>query len=152
MHTEYIELGSVRITDLSIAEMQNGRPIIEVSKAQILKVELRTMVAAERPLIQFFFGIILMLPGIYFSRLIWDWLIEGGTLYIDLPLACILLIPAGLWIAVSAFKRQILFHVYTADGSRKILCDRELTETEIGQFASNANQRFGYSIRNLLQE
>jgi len=145
-----IRLGSVYITETSISEVQDGIQIVEVPKSEISKIELIRAVSAERPLLQFITGLILTVPGFYFSRVIWEWFFNGGVLYADITLAATLLIPLGLWIAFSAYRKRILFLVHSGNKKRKILCDPKNSLSEINRFADSASQRFGYVIENIL--
>ncbi len=145
-----ISLGPVHITDTEISQISDGILMIKIPKSEITRIELKRTIAAERPFIQFAFGLLLTVPGFLSSRVLLAWLLYGGTLYADVTLIFLLLIPVGLWFAFTAFRKRNLFHVYTHSDKRKILCDPTSTPEELRRFATEAEVQFGYSVFDML--
>lgn len=146
--TDGFTLGTVRVTGKEIAELAGGTPVVQIPKADITRIELTRTTGAERPLAQFIFGLALAAPGFFFSRVLWSWLLFGGTLYIDVTFWFILLIPVGFWLAISAFCRRTLLLVHTATDRRKIVFRGKLKDDEIVAFVVQAKDRFDYPIQN----
>jgi hypothetical protein len=149
--TEALTLGSVRISEKGISELSDGTPVVEIPKGDISRIELTRTTGAERPLAQFIFGLALAAPGFFFSRVLWSWLLFGGTLYVDITFWFILLIPVGLWLAITAFRQRILLLVHTATDRRKVVFRGNFTVDEIVAFVDCAKERFRYQIQTSLR-
>ena len=145
-------IGSVRVTANDVSEMADGHAVVSVPRVDITHIELKRGIAAERPLLLFLFGLLLTLPGGYASRGLWSWLCFGGTLYVDVTLWLILLLPVGVWLACSAFRRRVFLHVHTLNDRRKILFRKNHSPAEILEYVKYVSDRFGYSIHNTMSE
>jgi len=145
-----LTLGSVRITAEDVAEVADGTAVVLVQKSGITGIEMKRALAAERPIPQFLFGLALTIPGFFFSRVLWSWLLFDGTLHVEITLWFILFVPVGLWLAFSAFRKRVLLHVHTERDHRKIVFKGRHTSEELRSLAAKANERFGYTIHVLL--
>jgi len=130
--------------------LSDGKPVIQVSKSDIKSIELKRAIGAERPLPQFIFGLLLTVPGWYFSRALWFWLFSGGRLVVDVTFWSIAMIPLGLWLAISAFRKRTILHVHMRNDHRKILFQTANTSAEIKAFVRRAQEQFGYCVTDSL--
>ena len=147
-----ITLGSVRVTDAAVTELSGGTPAVQIPTADITQIELKRTIGAERPLLLLLFGILLTVPGFYFTRILWSWLLFGGTLLVDVTLSFLLLIPVGLWIAITAFRRRVLLHVYTSNDKRKLVFKGKHTQEELRTFIGKIRERLSCPVRDLLRK
>src|SRR5262245_21031783 len=100
-----VEYSGVRVSENSIAETPSGRPVVEVSRADILEIALRHGFASERPVVVVACGTLLIAIGSIFVRHLIMWLWQGGVIYVEEGFG-IGLIVLGALVASSALRRR----------------------------------------------
>jgi hypothetical protein len=141
-----VECSGARVSENSIAETSSGRPVVEVSRTDILDIALRHGFASERPVVVVACGTLLIGIGLIFVRHLLMWLWQGGVIYVEEGLG-IGLIVLGALVASSALRRRYFVAVRTASDLRKLSFGREAARDETVTFVGRAGQMLGCPVR-----
>jgi hypothetical protein len=144
VETAYLEHGPVRIGTDGAAEMDHGRALVRIPRADIQRLELLYGSGAERPLICIILGVVLAIIAFAGPVMLALATIRHGSVPAKLVTSIAFIIPA-LWLLDLAFRQRWYVRVQTIRGSRKLLFARGSDAAELERFVVSAKARYGYS-------
>ncbi|HWE95966.1 MAG TPA: hypothetical protein VG269_18530 [Tepidisphaeraceae bacterium] len=129
----------------SLREVDSGRVMVLLSRADIRRVTLRHGSPAQHPVVQVIAGFIMLamgaLPTLYFLH----WMREGGRFI--LHIATMFLFPVlGVWFIYGGFIRRHYLDVETSTGNKKLQFSGKPQLVEIRSFLKTAENSFGYKV------
>jgi hypothetical protein len=141
---DYLEHGTVRLGTEGAAEMDQGRAIVRIPRAEIVRLELQHGSGAERPLVCIALGLIVTVIALAGPAILVLAVLRHGAIPGKLVTSVAFIIPA-IWLLDLALRRRWYVQVHTRRGSRKLLFARHSNQSELEQFVATAKARFGYS-------
>jgi len=148
MHQDIEEnvFANVEISESGIYEISGRRRIVNIPRSQIRNITFTRTIAAERPIAQIVFALLLIVVGLYGFKAILQWLTEGGILYIDISFGYLLFLPLGGWLLMSAIKKKMLLLVKMDSDQRKVVFNQNHEIEKVREFLSKSQRQFGYHI------
>ena len=143
---DFIECGSVRISNDAIRQLSGKRTIIHVPRSSVRHVELARRIGAERPAVHIISGALLVGIGCIGIEMLYTMLIADGIFAPFRVLGLLLLMPVGFWLIITAFTKKTQLYVTMENDRRKILFDRKTDHQSIKEFIHQARARYGYAI------
>jgi hypothetical protein len=144
LDTEYLEYGAVRVGRDGVAEMDHGRPLLRISRTDIVRLELVHGSGAERPLVCIVLAIALALIALAGPVMLALAVLRHGSVPGRLVTSIAFIIPA-VWLVDLALRRRWYVLVHTRRTSRKLLFTKGADAAELNRFVLSAKARFGYS-------
>lgn len=139
----HLQLDSVRIAQSGVAEMDGGRPLVFVPRADVVQVEAVYGVGAERPVIMLVLGLIMLTVGLWpVAMMVRGWT-PGFILSAKAVTAVAFFLPAG-WLLQLSVRTRWYLRVQQRRGSRKLLFARTQEQAAVEAFVAEARSRFGY--------
>lgn len=135
---------NVEFSIQSISLLDQRSKIVSVAKEDIRIITLKYGFQSERPFVEVFFGIALVLSGLYFIVNFILHILVNRIAYTDMLLS-ILLLPVGIWFIADGFKKRLYFEVTLDNDKRKFPLDKNPNKGELQKFIKMASQ-MGYSI------
>lgn len=149
---DFLEYGSVRISDDAIRQLSGSRTVIHVPRKTIHRIELTRKTGAERPIAHIAAGALLVgIAGIGIEMLYTMIAVDGEFAPFRI-LGLLLMLPVGVWLIATAFIRKTQLYVTMKNDRRKILFDRSSDLQKIQEFIEQARTRFGYAIEDSMTE
>jgi hypothetical protein len=133
----------VKVSTEFVSEVDNGRILASVKKADIQRIELASGCGAERPALQLGFGIamtaLLPIGLIPFLAGNWGlWRYETGFAFFGI---------LGAWLIWETLRRRTYLLMTTRSDRRKLFFRGKIDPARMTEFLSNAETQFGYTIR-----
>jgi len=149
-----IKLSTVRISQKGVAELDAGRESIFIPKEKIKSIHLLYGCGVQRPVVLIICALtLIVIPLYFFLPPLWELFSSlasskehgGGRAlqFFALPLA---LVPIGLWLLYSVFKKTFYLMIKTETENKKLVFHDTVSRAELYQFTEQANNDFGYSI------
>jgi hypothetical protein len=136
---DHLEEFGIRATPEGLFEIDSGRMMVFIPRADVLKLSLVHGRLAERPLVQTITGAFLLT---FASWPIW-WLLRHG--YWRTAAAFIIFPIAGLWMLFQAFRNGDYLEVHTPRGVRKLVFHPHPNPQEAATFTRSLKDRFQYA-------
>jgi hypothetical protein len=140
-----IQYDSIKAWDAGIGEMDQGRAVVFVPRAEIRGLELAYAPGAERPLATIVLGVFVLavsvIPIVYLLGVLFGGAALNIKIFLILGLA-----PLGLWLLRFAVKKRLILVVHTAKGRRKMVFQSSKDLDAIRDFVHQAGNRYGYSV------
>ena len=142
--TDEIRFHNVGFSSLNISLFDKQYKLAVVAKKDVHQVILKYGFQSERPFLQVFFGIGLILIGTYFIVNFILHVLINRIAYTDMLLSVILL-PVGIWFIVDGFRKRLYFEVILDNDKRKFPLGKNPDKGELQKFIQIASQ-LGYPI------
>jgi hypothetical protein len=147
-----VEYLGIRFGPLSIAELQDGRPVVSLQTKEIVDIVLRRGIQAERPVFQSILGVVFLIGGLYAIISAAVWLVKGGTLVLSprgivFHLALVLAIPIGLWLVVGVLRPSLFLEVQLRNDRWRFRFSNRPDPSTLNRFLAEAERITGRSIR-----
>ena len=104
--TDFLEFGSVRISDGFVSQMSGKQTIIRIPRTDITSIELTKRAGAERPFAHIVCGILLLSVGGIGIEMLYTMIAVDGEFVPFRVMGLLLLIPVGLWLIISALSKK----------------------------------------------
>ncbi|HEX4954816.1 MAG TPA: hypothetical protein VF017_15610 [Thermoanaerobaculia bacterium] len=137
----------VRIDDQVVASVKGGQTTFALPREKVRDVRLRFGFQAERPLLQLLLGLLLAAVGALQIPGAYEFVVHGGTIYLDVMVFLLLLVPLGAWLMAHGLRRGFYLFVEVPNDRFKIPFRGRPTREAIVDFLSIARARTGYSIQ-----
>jgi len=140
-----IEFAGVRFGLDDVSELEDGRVMVKVPKAQIRRIALREGFYSAHPVVQVIAGIVLSGIAVPPTWHLATWIVGGGT-FVSIEAWLIAFMFIGPWLVYDALKRGRYLQVETVAGRKKLILDRRADARALEEFLAAVEQRLGYSI------
>jgi hypothetical protein len=129
----------------SLREIDSGRVMVLLPRADIRRIILRHGSPAQHPVIQVIAGFVLLAIGLFPALHLLHWMRYGGTIILEENL--LFLFPVlGIWFIYGGFVRRHFLEVEIPIGNKKLQFQGKPQLREIRSFLKAAENRFGYKV------
>ena len=118
--------------------------LLSIEKKDVQKITMKYGFQSERPVIQFIFGIALIVAGLYFIVNFFLRILVYRVADLDFLLS-LLLLPLGGWFIVDGSRKRYYFEVLVENDKRKFPLGTKPNKDELKKFLSSISQ-LGYII------
>ena len=118
--------------------------LLSIEKKDVQKITMKYGFQSERPVIQFIFGIALIVAGLYFIVNFFLRILVYRVADLDFLLS-LLLLPLGGWFIVDGSRKRYYFEVLVENDKRKFPLGKKPNKDELKKFLSSISQ-LGYII------
>ena len=142
---EQVQVGNILITDDRLAELDEGRIVLSVSRADFRGGDIVIARICKRPYLLSLISVAMIVLGSYTARSVIVWWRYGGQHYADL-IMMILLIPGGIWFLWEAWRRGPMIVVRAGTGTVRLEFKSPAGEQGLAALQSAASER-GFKLR-----
>lgn len=136
----------------AIWEAENGRVVFQVAKDAALSCELMRGSPEQRPAVSLGLGVALLAPAIVVIVRFLDAIYDDRAWGNRLEFALIICGMIGAWLILQvAFKRRYFLKVTTPDVVHRLVFQPTAKLSELRDFVSDVNAKYGWSINERLQ-
>jgi putative Mn2+ efflux pump MntP len=135
---DHLESNGIRATPEGLFEIDSGRVMVFIPRADVVKLSLAHGRLAERPFVQAIIGALLLA----FGALAIGWLLLIG--YWKTVASAVVLPIVGLWMLVHSFRDGDYLEVQTPRATRKLVFHPALTPQEAIDFTRCLKDQFQY--------
>lgn len=118
--------------------------LLSIEKKDVQKITMKYGFQSERPVIQFIFGIALIVAGLYFIVNFFLRILVYRVADLDFLLS-LLLLPLGGWFIVDGSRKRYYFEVLVENDKRKFPLGKKPNKDELKKILSSISQ-LGYII------
>jgi hypothetical protein len=142
-HADAIQLGNVRVGVDGAAEMDEHRRLVDIPRADIVRVDGVYTVGGERPAVTLIIGLALVAFAIVPIATLIDVFRRGGTYYIEWAAAAVGALLIAAWLIHLSVRRRWVLLVTTRRDRRKLLFPKDVTQVDVEAFVAQAKAQFG---------
>lgn len=136
--------GGIQCDGKSLREIDSGRVMVLLPRADIRRIILRHGSPAQHPVIQVIAGFVLLAIGLFPAVHLLHWMRYGGMIILEGNL--LFLFPVlGIWFIYGGFIRRYYLEVETPTGNKKLEFRGKPQLSEIRSFLSTMKSTFGYN-------
>jgi hypothetical protein len=141
---EPIQIGNILISPDRIAELDESRIVVSISRTNFRGGEITVARVCKRPYLLTLLALGIAL-GVLTARGVMEWLWNGGTVY-DASLWMLLMIPSGCWLLYQAWRQAPMFLIETEKGKVLLEFKGARTPRAVADL-ERAAQEHGYALR-----
>lgn len=130
---EAVSYASVEIGPDGVAERDARGRVVFVPRAEIRRIVLRRGIAAERPGVLAFFGLLCFGVAWLAWKMIARWWVAGGTLYAE-TVSGLAMIPLGVGIFWALLRPRFYLRVETQSDVRHLIFRGRIERSELRRF------------------
>ena len=138
-------LGGISFTESAVTEVESGQVMVCVARLDARRISLRYASRAQRPLVQFIMGAVLLGMGFIPLQNLHGWVSHGGMIFY-FALLLFGLPVVGAWLIFESFSRGYFLDIEQSSGSKKLLFHGKVGPEQIEEFLKAAENQMGYRI------
>jgi hypothetical protein len=143
-------LSGIRFAADRVQLIEKKQITLSLGRDKIESIELRRGFAAQRPIVQAVFGLILLAACFFPLRAIFMWWFLGGSIsLIVVLLMLVFLVPLGTWQVADGLRMGYFLQVIHGGKRRKVPFARRTKRSDIDDFLATVSEQLGYQIRSV---